>query len=45
MNKWQVLSWIMDDSSIGQNPIINNLWWNIAMDECDLDEKSLGKWQ
>jgi hypothetical protein len=25
--------------------LANNLWWNIVMDDWNLDEKSLGKWQ
>ena len=26
--------------------LVNNLWWNVAMDDWSLDEKSLGKkWQ
>ena len=25
--------------------LVNNLWWNIVMDDWNLDEKSLDKWQ
>jgi hypothetical protein len=25
--------------------LVINLWWNIVMDDWNLDEKSLGKWQ
>ena len=24
--------------------LVNNLWWNVVMDDWNLDEKSLGKW-
>ena len=34
---------MMDD---GQNLtfFVTNLWWNIVMDDWNVDEKSLGKW-
>ena len=35
-------------SSIGQNPtffLVNNLWWNIVMDDWNVDENPLDKWQ
>jgi hypothetical protein len=25
--------------------LVNNLWWNVVMDDWNLDEKSLVKWQ
>ena len=25
--------------------LVSNLWWNAIMDDWNLDEKSLGKWQ
>ena len=46
-NNWTniVMGWWLS-SSIGQNPAFscqhNNLWWNVVMDDWDLDEKSLG---
>ena len=47
MNKWANIS--MDDGwvyPLAKNlpSFVNNLWWNIVMDDWNLDEKSLGKW-
>ena len=47
VNKWTDI--IMDDGWVHQlaktSPsLVNNLWWNIIMDDCNLDEKSCGKW-
>jgi len=25
--------------------LVNNLWWNIVMDDWNLNEESLGEWQ
>ena len=25
--------------------LVSSLWWNIVMDDCNLDDKPLGKWQ
>ena len=48
MQKW--IDIIMDDGLV--NPLVkslpslvSNLWWNIVMDDRNLDENWLGKWQ
>ena len=48
MNKWTNI--VMDDGWLHplaktQFAIVNNLWWIIVMDNWNLDETSLGKWQ
>jgi hypothetical protein len=25
--------------------LVSNLWWNIIMDDCNLDEKTFGNWR
>ena len=42
----QILSCMMDEFiPLAKTSHVNNLWWNIVMDDWDPDEKSLGKWQ
>ena len=36
---------MMDEFIRWVKPYLNNLWWNIVMDDGKLDERSLGKWQ
>ena len=48
MNKWTNV--VMDDGWVhplanALPPLVNNLWWNMVMDDWNLDEKSFGKWQ
>ena len=48
MNKWT--NSVMDDAWVHLVAktllyLVNNLWWNIVMDDRNLDEKSLSKWQ
>ena len=48
MNKWTNIA--MDDGWVHLMAktlpsLVNNLWWDIFMDNWLLDEKSLGKWQ
>jgi hypothetical protein len=49
MNKWTNI--VIDDDGwvhpLAKNPTfyVSNLWWNIVMDDWDMDEKSLGKWR
>ena len=48
MNKWRIT--VMDDGWVRPlaktlPSLVGNLWWNIFMDEWNLDEISLGKWQ
>ena len=48
MNKWTNI--VKDDGWVHPlaktlPSLVNNLWWNIIMDDWDLDEKLLGKWQ
>ena len=48
MNKWTNI--VMDDGGVYPwaktlPSIVSNLWQIIIMDDWNLDEKSLGKWQ
>ena len=47
MKKWTNI--VMDDGWICPlaktlPSLVNNLWWNVVMDDWILDEKSFGKW-
>ena len=48
MNMWTNI--VMDDGCVHALAktllsLVNNLWWTIVMDDWNLDEKRLGKWQ
>ena len=48
MNKWT--NTVMDDGWVHSlakplPSLVNNLWWNIVMDDWNFDEKSLGEWK
>ena len=33
------------DMKFGNSSIFTNLWWSVVMDDWNLDEKTLNKWQ
>ena len=48
MNKWTKI--VMDDGWVHSSAktlpsLVCNLWWNVVMDDWNLDEKPLGKQQ
>ena len=42
---FQFIQMLVTETKFGMICILTSLWWNIVMDDRDLDEKSVSKWQ
>ena len=42
---FQFIQMSISETKFGVICILTNMWWNIVMDDWNLDEESLSKWQ